>query len=610
MNDLLASPSVPEQLKTTADGTFSRMFVDLALKSFASPHTGSLLLDQDCNMLMASESLGKKLGYRTEELERMNLQALVHPGELLLCMHHMSQLVSGQLSRYETEIRWLSADGQPLWMNVYAVELKDGSDGPAYIYMQTQNITAQKVAESALQESLIRMTSLLETFADAYIMLNRSGELVYVNRNAEQLLQLRREELLGHGIRGMASEWLGAGFYKACWRAIEEAVPVFYQGYYPLVKKWLEVSCYPCKPGLSVFIRDITRHKEQEETLRATKQQLDSMIEYAADTIAILDADLRLTKVNKAFIDLFGYSEAELIGERPPNVPEELWIESELLFRKALQGKQISSYETKRMRKDGTPLDISLTISPVVGKDQDITGVFIIGRDISESKATEELLRNSEKLSVAGQLAVGIAHEIRNPLTSLKGFTQFMKTAGHYKEQYLDIMSSELTRIEHIISEMLLLAKPRAAIFHYKQIGPILADVLSLLEAQANLNSVHFKTWIKPDLPAVRCEENQLKQLFINIVKNAVEAMPLGGTVEIVAVLADPGTLAITFRDEGDGIPAELLLRISEPFYTTKENGSGLGLMVSQKIVTEHKGRMAITSEAGVGTTVTVTLPV
>ncbi|MCP3773143.1 PAS domain S-box protein [Paenibacillus sp. MZ04-78.2] len=608
MNDLLASPLVPEQLKTKADGAFSRMFVDLALKSFASPHTGSLLLDQDCNLLMASETLAKKLGYRTEELERMNLQTLVHPGELLLCMHHMSQLVSGQLSRYETEIRWLSADGQALWMSVYAVELKDGSGGPAYIYMQTQNITAQKVAESALQESLIRMTSLLETFADAYMMLNRSGELVYVNRNAEQLLQFRREELLGHGIRGTAPEWLGAGFYKACLRAIEEAVPVFFQDYYPLVKKWLEVSCYPCKPGLSVFIRDITRHKEQEETLRATKQQLDSMIEHAADTIAILDADLRLTKVNKAFIDLFGYSEAELIGERPPNVPEELWIESELLFRKALQGKQVSSYETKRKRKDGTPLDMSFTISPVVGKDQDITGVCIIGRDISESKATEELLRNSEKLSVAGQLAVGIAHEIRNPLTSLKGFTQFMKTAGHYKEQYLDIMSSELTRIEHIISEMLLLAKPRAAIFHYKQIGPILADVLSLLEAQANLNSVHFKTRIKADLPAVRCEENQLKQLFINIVKNAVEAMPLGGTVEIVAALAEPGTLAVTFLDEGEGIPAELLQRISEPFYTTKENGSGLGLMVSQKIVTEHKGRMAIASEAGVGTTVTVTL--
>ncbi|WP_426449851.1 PAS domain S-box protein [Paenibacillus sp. S-38] len=587
-----------------------RLLPELALKPFSLSEVGTLLAAADGRIVMSSDSLSRRLGYEPGTLQSSSLQELVHSGDLLLHMHHLSRLAAGQSTRYTAEMRLIHCSGEPLPMSVSAFPVGEEADAHRYIYMQVQDLSSRVRAESALQESLLHMNSLLETMTDAYLMLGREGEFLYMNRCAEELLRRSRGELLGRSCRVLMPEWYGPVFYRSFQRALEEGVPLYVKEHFPSEQRWLELHCRPCKPGLSVFIRDVTRHKAQEEKLRATKQQLDSMIEHAADNIVILDSSFRLLRVNQAFLDTFGYSEEELIGRRPPNIPDELWIESELLFRQAFQGKQISGFETIRRRKDGTHLDMSLTISPIVGADHDIPGICIIARDISGHKRTEELLRSSEKLAVAGQLAAGVAHEIRNPLTSLKGFTQFMKAGAQYKEQYLDIMMSELDRIEQIISELLLLARPQAVTYRTKPLEPILTHVISLLEPQANLQNVELLASIPSGLPPVYCEENHLKQVFINLMKNALEAMPRGGRLEVTASSGEEdGDVCVTLEDNGPGIPAELLKRLGEPFFTTKEKGSGLGLMVSQKIVAEHGGRLSIDSREGGGTTVSVTLP-
>lgn len=386
MNDDIVPANLSEKLLLKATKENSRLLTDLALKSFTASQSATLLLDADCNLLFANDSLAAKLGYTANQLTKMNLQTLVHPGELLLCMHHLSQLISGQLPHYETEMRWLRADGQVIWMHIHAFELKGEHGSPHYICMQSQEITALKQTEAALKESQLIMASMLETIADAYLMLDRSGRFVYVNRSAEMLLQRNREELLGRELRLALPEWIGSTLHKACHKAMEEASPVFVQEYYADPNRWIEANCSPCKPGVSVIIRDVTLHKEQEETLRTTMQQLDSMIEHAADSIAILDSEFRLVRANRAFIRTFGFSEKELIGRRPPTIPEELWSESELLFRQAFQGEQIGEFETIRQCKDGSMLDMSLTLSPIVRPDHNITGICMIGRDISERK--------------------------------------------------------------------------------------------------------------------------------------------------------------------------------------------------------------------------------
>ncbi|OCT16997.1 hypothetical protein A8709_23670 [Paenibacillus pectinilyticus] len=230
-------------------------------------------------------------------------------------------------------------------------------------------------------------------------------------------------------------------------------------------------------------------------------------------------------------------------------------------------------------------------------------------QDITIQRQTEELLRKTEKLNVAGQLAAGIAHEIRNPLTALKGFTKLMCNANdESKLRYYHIMQEEFNRIELILGELLILAKPQAVAYMPYDTLLILNEVIQLLNTEAIMNNVEIELVANSILPLVKCERNQLKQVFVNVIKNAVEAMPTGGSLTITAGRHNSG-VELAFVDQGQGISEERLPRIGEPFYTTKEKGTGLGMMVSFAIMEEHHGRIHYQSTVGVGTTVTIHLP-
>ncbi|WP_116233013.1 ATP-binding protein [Paenibacillus sp. VMFN-D1] len=232
----------------------------------------------------------------------------------------------------------------------------------------------------------------------------------------------------------------------------------------------------------------------------------------------------------------------------------------------------------------------------------------IIGtlRDITEMKRTEEVLRNTEKLVFAGQLAVGIAHEIRNPLTTVKGLIQLAgPTSGlrHY-----DLIMSELDRMNLIVGEFLILGKPQEIRFREDWCMTILQEVLSLIEIEAAKNNVRIRcTCIREE--KISCDRNQIKQVFLNILKNAIQALPGGGRIDIV-LEADDGYQRIRFVDNGIGMPEEVLERIGEPFHTTKLEGYGLGMMIVKKIIASHRGILNITSEPGKGTTVEMGLPI
>lgn len=219
------------------------------------------------------------------------------------------------------------------------------------------------------------------------------------------------------------------------------------------------------------------------------------------------------------------------------------------------------------------------------------------------------MLNKSDTLAAIGQLAAGVAHEVRNPLTVIKGFIQLFEINKEDQEKYFNLMLSEIERIEAILQEFLSIAKTDEINTEKKNIYQIFKNVVSLMNTKAIMTNIQVELFTDTKDIIIECSENQLKQVFINILQNSIEAMPDGGRISIHIKEIGKDGIIISVIDKGIGIPEERIKRLGEPFYSTKEKGTGIGLMLSYKIIESHQGNISIMSEVGVGTTVTIYLP-
>ncbi|WP_424768691.1 ATP-binding protein [Paenibacillus sp. sgz302251] len=334
------------------------------------------------------------------------------------------------------------------------------------------------------------------------------------------------------------------------------------------------------------------------------------LVENSMDTIALISSG-KWEFMNRAGLHLFeAENEKEMIGSSLYALLDEKYHNEMMEWLAAGQAEEqplIKPIELQWRSMKGTLLHTEMVRASSTFSGKQVEQVII--RNISERKKNEELLINSEKLYVAGQLAAGIAHEIRNPLTSLKGFLQLIATGRGNSSHFYDIMKSELIRIESIVSELLMLSKPQIYDFAYQDARQIMAETVTLLETQAILHDVTIEFRAKQRPLWVIGVENQLKQVFINVLKNAIEAMASGGVVTIDMFLGEEGWIVIRIQDEGPGISKEQLSSLGQPFYTTKDKGTGLGLMVTYKIVDNHQGQITAESKMGEGTTFIIRLP-
>ncbi|MCQ6567488.1 ATP-binding protein [Bacillus mycoides] len=218
-------------------------------------------------------------------------------------------------------------------------------------------------------------------------------------------------------------------------------------------------------------------------------------------------------------------------------------------------------------------------------------------------------MKESENLAVIGTMSTTIAHEIRNPLTALKGFTQIQKERNLEDTMSYEIMLQEIERINGFVSELMLLGKPKPTNYEWCNIGEILLYVVQLMESYATQYKVKFNLQVDGNLPVINGDDKQLKQVLLNIIKNGIESMPGGGNIRILAYEKAGENLCISVEDQGLGIENEKIEKIGKAFYTTKENGTGLGLMITYKIIEEHQGSIAIESSMGIGTKVEIYLP-
>lgn len=338
------------------------------------------------------------------------------------------------------------------------------------------------------------------------------------------------------------------------------------------------------------------------------QQRYKRVFEDSMDGLILWDHHSRIVDINFAGEKLFRLSKEKLIGK----LVYDLFLTQEQQMQEIVNHIEMTLKNHRHTstiffkNKDGDSICIECNSKMNITDGLNLT-VF---KDVTEKAAMQEQLRKSETLNVIGELAAGIAHEIRNPMTALKGFIQLLE--GSIKDEhtmYYQVITTELQRIESIINEFLLLAKPQAIKFQEKDINQIMRETIDLLHAHAVLHNVQFVTSYEEKILPFFCEPNQLKKVFINLIKNAIEVMPNGGTISVKVKRIENHHIYISIQDEGVGISKDKIKKLGEPFYTTKERGTGLGLMVSYKIIEEHKGTIRIESEEGIGSIFHITLP-
>lgn len=350
----------------------------------------------------------------------------------------------------------------------------------------------------------------------------------------------------------------------------------------------------------------------KEKLLIEQKEFLRKVLDTSPNFIYVKNSKGQYTLANTAIAKLYGTRVEKMLLKSETDFNQDAeqvarHMEEDRLVMETLQEKHIGGEVL--IDKNEDKKWVLTTKIPLKLVESNDVHILCIANDITERKLAEETIRKSDKLTVVGELAAGVAHEIRNPITTIQGFLQFIKP-NNKDERYFDIMLSEIERIKLIINEMLVLSKPQVKKPEMKDVREICQTIIELFESQANLNNYEIMTEFDSNIPEIWCEANELKQVFVNILKNAMESMIDGGQIFVQIKKKDEENIVIRFIDQGVGIEQERIDRLGEPFYSTKEKGTGLGLMVSYRIIEQHNGQIKVSSKKNQGTTVDVILPI
>ena len=346
------------------------------------------------------------------------------------------------------------------------------------------------------------------------------------------------------------------------------------------------------------------------QSLMNNRSHTEIIMESMVDGIITIDNDGKVTAINNAARGIMGLNQ-EVIGLNYvslfPGHPE---------FRSALletlhTGKNFIGYEEEFARSDGTIVPISVSTS-MLSNNQDTLGAVLVFKDLLEHRAFEDRVRRVDRLAAVGELAAGVAHEIRNPLAAISGSVQILVDElpkDHSSRVFGDVVLKEVNRLNVIIEELLYFAKPSTN--HVSCVHPneLVADTLSLLSPSLKKDLVVLEKCFDPAIGHIAVDAELIKQVLVNLLLNAVQALPPeGGKITVTTLTVNEG-VEIIVQDSGTGMDPESIPRIFDPFFTTKDTGTGLGLAVSNKIIEIHRGYIRVESTVGIGSSFTICLP-
>ena len=349
------------------------------------------------------------------------------------------------------------------------------------------------------------------------------------------------------------------------------------------------------------------------------KSYTDSILSSLTTGVVTIDLEGRVVTLNPAGELLTGFFAGEVAGRYCTEVFAKVGEVGDVLMETLASRRPLSGIAVTLMRRNGVSLPVELSTAPLKGSDGKDLGVVGVFRDLTAVRALEHRLQRSDRLAALGTLAAGLAHEIKNPLTSVLTFSRHLSRRfgdETFREKFQKVVPRELERINEIVERLLELARPARLHFTVVRLPALLDSVLELYGNEIEAKRTTVVREYARDVPAIHADENAIYRAFVNLVANALDAMPPHGRLTLRLGWADPAVrpghrrrVRIEVEDTGAGIPLPERDRIFNPFYTTKEGGTGLGLALTHKIIEEHGGTIDVASTPGVGTTFRVVLP-
>lgn len=481
-------------------------------------------------------------------------------------------------------------------------------------------------SKSWLEDRLHLFYSAFLHSTDAIILTDLQGLIVEANDAFTHLFGWTRAEAIGKRTNILRSAQTTDEFYRQLWEAVNQ------QG------RWQGEICNRRKDGSEVPILlsitpiyqgrekigymgvqiDISEKKRIETRLLAEKAFSESIIETANSLIVGLDLQGNIILFNKKCEDTTGYKKNEVLGKSWFDlfIPARMRPEVGEVFKTLSRGRLPSRYENNILTKHGTECLISWSNTFLENEKRDIVGVIGIGIDITELKNLEKQVLLAERWATIGKMAAKVAHEIRNPLSSISlnvelledEIDNFQTASKHEAKVLLQAMTQEIDRVSALTEEYLQFSRLPQIMLAPGRLEEVVADVVAFMRHELGQKKIEPEVRIDKNVTELLIDRVQMRRVLLNIMRNAIEAMPRGGKLKIWMEVNEHRVL-LHVADTGMGISDETLAKIFEPFFTTKDFGTGLGLAIVQQIIDEHGGQITCTSKLGEGTVFSIALP-
>ena len=578
-------------------------------------------IDREGRIISINRAGEELYGYRADELVGQEINRLFSDRNSPEQMQRIEKMRLRSES-WDAELWRRRKDGREIltWLSTsYLVNEEDKLEGAIGI---ARDITEEKNN----QERLKFMASLVDNVSHCVISTDSRGNIRTINAAGLKMFGYAEEEIVGCPVSDLYPEAVSPDKIREIYEtAMRRDV---WEGEMPGKKKdgsifplWLSTSYIFDRKGKAEgavgISRDITREKETYRKL----ELLGKLIEDASHCIILTDGEGRIASINKAGEKMYGYDEGELIN-RHLNILYSDKNPPALLKSIEDQARSKSAWEAElwRKKKSGEEFPTWISTSYLFDEIGRFNGSLGISRDISERKVFEEQLFHSTRMATLGEIAAGVAHEVRNPLTGIKlGLNTLAENLSAEREELgiIQDLFGEMERLEKVVNQLLGFARKRAVRKEAKDIKDILDWSLFYIQKSLKQKKIKVEKHYADLLPRVNVDGDQMLQVFLNLALNAVQAMKDGGRLELTTRFFQDrskysvgrDSILVEIVDDGQGIPPEQLASIFSPFFSTREEGTGLGLAMAKRIIEAHEGTIEIASQVGRGTRVSILLP-